>query len=76
MGKLSDNLNRQLTTEFKEDAEACIKIHAKLKELNDGSVWSSQWNVLTDVRFIGQIGKSTRIYSPSEIGKIFINGLK
>ena len=76
MGKLSDNLNRQLTTEFKEEAKACIKIYDKLKELNEGSVWSSQWNILTDVKFIGQIGKSTRIYRPSKVGEIFINGLK
>lgn len=76
MGKLSDNLNKQLTTEFKEDAEVCLKIFDKLKELNDGKVWSSEWGILTDVRFVGPIGRSTRIYSPSEIGKIFINGLK
>lgn len=76
MGKLSDNLNRQLTTEFKEDAEACLKIYDKLKELNDGRVWSSNWDVLTDVSFVGPMDKRIRVYRPSKIGKIFINGLK
>lgn len=43
MGKLHDRLQKQLKSEFKKDAEDCLKIYEKLKELNNGSVWDSDW---------------------------------
>ena len=33
MGKLYDNLQRQLKTEYKQDAKNCIKIYNYLKEI-------------------------------------------
>lgn len=73
MGKLYDRLQKQLKSgEFKKDAEDCLTIYEKLKELNDGSVWSSQWQILTDVRF----ESNERIYKPSKIGYIFLRGIE
>lgn len=46
MGKLSDSLQKQLRTEFKDDAEDCIKIYDYLKEISNGRVWASDWNPL------------------------------
>lgn len=41
MGKIYDRLQKQLQVEeHREDAEDCIKIYNKLKEMNDGSVWN------------------------------------
>lgn len=48
MGALTDRLNKQLETEYKKDAEDCIKIYNILKEMYNGSVWESQWNPLVD----------------------------
>lgn len=53
MGKLMNYLQKQLQTELKKDAEDCLKIYDKLKELNDGSVWDTQWRILVDVKFKG-----------------------
>ena len=52
MGKLYNYLQKQLESEeHKKDAEDCLKIYEKLKEMNNGSVWSSQWNPLVTVTF-------------------------
>lgn len=76
MGKLLNTLTKQIKTEeFKQDAESCLKIYNKLKELNDGSVWSNQWSILTSVKFVGKMPNSVKVYKPSEIGEIFIKGL-
>lgn len=58
----------------RQDAEDCLKIADKLAELNDGHIWSSDWRMLTSVRYVK--GKEwKRQFEPSEIGKIFIKGL-
>jgi len=74
MGKLMNRLNKQLSTEYKKDAEDCIRIYNKLKEMNDGKVWSSQWSPLSTVIFKGY-PSSDRRYKPSSIGHIFLQGL-
>lgn len=74
MGKLLDRLEKQLNTEYKQDAEECIKIYNKLKELNNGSVWESQWNLLVDVTFKG-FPSNERRYKPNKIGCVFLKGL-
>lgn len=74
MGKLMVRLEKQLTTEHKKDAEECIKIYNKLKEMYDGKVWSSNWTPLTDVTFKGY-PSSERRYKPSSIGNIFLKGI-
>ena len=75
MGKLMDYLQKQLQTELKKDAEDCLKIYEKLKELNNGSVWSSQWQQLVDVRFKG-FPSDDRTYKPSKLGYVFLKGIE
>lgn len=72
MGKLLEKLQKQLETEFKQDAEDCIKIYETLKTLNSSNrVWSSEWNVLTKVIYTD----TTYKYIPSRIGNIFLKGI-
>ena len=75
MGKLHDRLTAQLKTEYKEDAELCLKIYNKLKDISDGHVWESQWNPLVTVKFIGEY-PYTRRYYPTHIGRIFLRGIE
>lgn len=74
MGKLSNRLQKQLNTEYKQDAEDCIKIYNKLQEMYNGSVWESNWNPLVDTIFKG-FPSDERRYKPSSIGRIFLKGL-
>lgn len=74
MGKLYDRLQKQLKTEYKEDAENCLIIYNKLKEMYNGSVWNSNWTPLVDIIFKG-FPSDERRFKPTEIGKIFLNGL-
>lgn len=77
MGKLYNELQKQLKMpEHKKDAEDCIKIYDKLKEINNGSVWDSSWRVLTTVKFIGTYPNSIRIHKPSGEGYVFLKGIK
>jgi hypothetical protein len=76
MGKLYDRLQKQLKIEeYKQDAEDCLKIYEKLKEMN-GSVWESSWNPLTTVKFVGTYPNSERIYKPSKEGYVFLKGIE
>ena len=75
MGKLRNNLEKQLKTEYKQDAEDCIKIYDVLKE-RTGHVWESDWNPLTTIRFEGTYPNTKRIYKPSSIGYTFLKGLE
>lgn len=77
MGKLYDRLQKQLKSEeYKKDAEDCIKIYEKLKEMNDGKVWELSWNPLTTVKFVGTYPNSMRIYKPSKEGYVFLKGIE
>ena len=75
MGKLVDRLQQQLETKYKQDAEDCIKIYNKLKEISDGHVWESSWNPLVNVELIGKYPYQ-RIFKLTIIGYIFLKGLK
>lgn len=75
MGKLLDRLNKQLKTDYKKDAENCLKIYNKLKEMDKGYVWSSKWNFLTDTIFKG-FPSDERRFKPNEIGYIFLKGIE
>ena len=68
-------LQNQLNTEYKEDAEDCIAIYQKLKEMYNGHVWNSQWRVLVDITFIGFPSGKKR-FKPSAIGYVFLEGIK
>ena len=77
MGTVYNSLQRQLKLEeHKETAKDCLKIYDKLKELNNGSVWSSDWHVLTKVTFEGIYPNSIKIYRPSSIGYVFLKGIE
>lgn len=77
MGKLYDRLQKQLKSEeYKKDAEDCIKIYEKLKEMNNGSVWDTQWREMTKVSFVGNYPNTDKIYKPSEIGFVFLKGIE
>lgn len=77
-GKIYDRLQKQLQVEeHREDAEDCIKIYNKLKEMNDGSVWSSDWQVLTTIGgWIGERPHAQMAYKPSKVGYVFLNGIR
>lgn len=77
MGKLYNRLQNQLKLEeYKKDAEDCLKIYEKLKELNDGRVCESTWYALTTVKFEGEYPNIERIYKPSQEGYSFLNGIE
>lgn len=77
MEALYNYLQKQLKDEaHKKDAEDCLKIYEKLKELNDGgSVWASQWNPLVEVHYEG-FPSDNRTYKPSNLGYIFLKGIE
>lgn len=75
MGKLADNLKRQLKTEHQKDAEDCIQLYNYLKESNNGHVWESQWNTLTTVNFEGIYPNNKRRYKPNNLGYAVLKGL-
>lgn len=74
MGKLYNRLQKQLKTEYKQDAEDCIEIYNKLKEMYNGHVWLSVWNPLVATSFIGTY-PYTRRFKPTAIGYIFLKGI-
>ena len=75
MGKLYNELQKQLEmAEHRQDAEDCIFIYDNLKEI-EGAVWNSTWRVLTKVETKGMYPNCIKIYKPSKIGKIFIRGI-
>lgn len=73
MGKLYDNLQKQLKTKYRKEAEDCIKIYNKLKEIGEGKVWISCWNALT----MPILDKSLPVlgYQPNSVGEIFLKGI-
>lgn len=76
MGKLYNSLQKQLKTAYKKEAEDCIKIYNKLKEIR-GSVWNSEWESLThNIGSVGTYPNSFLIYRPSEIGRVFLLGIE
>ena len=75
MGKLYDRLQNQLNTEYKQDAEDCLKIYHKLKESQDGHVWGSTWNPLVTTIFEG-FPSDKRRFKPTAIGYVFLKGIE
>lgn len=76
MSELKDRLLKQLETDYSEDARNCIKIYEAIKELNEGSIPSDQWMVLSRVQYLGTHIDPMRVYSPSKIGYVFLKGLE
>lgn len=76
MGKLYDRLQKQLQSEeYKKDAEDCLKIYEKLKEMNNGSVWDSQWRPLVYTIFKG-FPSDERRFKPTNLGYVFLKGIE
>ena len=75
MGKLYDRLQKQLKTEYKQDAEDCLKIYNRLKQLSNGHVWESDWNPLVNTIF-KDLPNNERRFKPSNIGYIFLRGIE
>lgn len=75
MGKLFNRLQKQLKTEHKQDAEECLLIYNKLKEMSNGHVWESNWNPLVSTIFKG-FPSDERRFKPTAIGKVFLDGMK
>lgn len=72
MGNIYNSLQEQLKTKYKKEAEDCIKIYNKLKEISGGSIWIADWNVLAEVRtFVSNIP----VYKPSYVGEVFLKGI-
>lgn len=61
--------------EHKKDAEDCLKIYEKLKEMNNGSVWSLQWQQLVTPKFKG-FPSDDRTYHPTSMGYVFLKGIE
>lgn len=77
MGKLYDNIQKQLKSEeFKKDAEDCLKIYEKIKEMNNGKVWESSWSSLTTVKTYGNYPHGLNVYKPSLMGYAFLKGIE
>lgn len=74
MAKSFTALEKQLNTEFNKEAEDCIRIYEALRKINEGLVWSTQWNILVGAVFDQRY--QTLIYRPSKIGNIFLKGLQ
>lgn len=71
-------LQKQLKSEdakLKKDAEDCLKIYEKLQEMNNGSVWSSQWQQLATPKFKG-FPSDDRTYHPTAMGYVFLKGIE
>ena len=75
MNKILTYLEKQLKTEYKQDGEDCLIIYNKLKEMDNGSVWTSKWSLLVHTIFKG-FPSNDRRFEPTPIGHIFLKGLK
>ncbi len=75
MGKLLDRLEKQLKTEYKQDAEDCLKIYNKLKQMDNGCIWESKWRPLVDTIFKG-FPSDERRFRPTTIGELFLKGIE
>lgn len=75
MGKLHDRLQLQRKTEYRQDAEDCLKIYNMLLQIQDGHVWDSTWRPLVGTIYKGFLSDERR-YKPTNIGYIFINGIE
>lgn len=74
--KLYKRLEKQSNSEDetkRKDAELCIAVYNKLKEIS-GKVWESDWNVLVRTEFLGTY-PYIRNYSLTHIGRYFIKGI-
>ena len=77
MGKIATQLEVQMSKEgLQEYARQCKAIYDKLKEMDDGHVWSSKWGALVKISSRrNEADKVEFYYRPTDIGEIFLKGL-
>jgi hypothetical protein len=75
MSKILKNLNYQLKTEFKHDAEKVKVIYDYLIKKYDGHIWESKWNPLVSTNFIGKYPYYKKVYSLTDIGEMVFKQL-
>lgn len=68
-----DRLQKQLNTEYRQDAEDCLKIYHHLRETT-GHVWENDWRPLVQTTFKG-FPSDERRFKLTAIGQIFLKGL-
>lgn len=76
---MKKELEKQLESNdesLRKSAEDCLIIAGKLKEIGNGHIWDSQWKVLVKTMWVGKGLDAKRYYVPSEIGRIFLEGLR
>lgn len=75
---MSETMKR-LKKQADDDAEKCIRIYNALLDLENGHVWSSQWNLLTTTKKLRESkyfgDKGAWGLKPTAIGEIFLKGL-
>lgn len=74
MGKTLQVLEKQLNTEYRQDAEDCLKIYNCLKE-RTGHIWESDWRPLVQTIFKG-FPSDERRFKPTTIGYVFLKGVE
>lgn len=76
MGKLMNNLNAQLKTEHREDAEKCIVIYEHLRDTHDGRVWESNWGPLVSTSWEGKYPTNKMVCKPTSLGVLLLESLE
>lgn len=79
MSKILNQLQKQLSSEYKEDAEEVLEIYKYMYETT-GHFWDSDWRVLVHTSFVKDPNKHPinydRKYSLTLIGKLMLKGLQ
>jgi hypothetical protein len=71
---ITNQLKKQLKTEWHEDAKNCLIIIEKLRENSEGHVRPSEFDFLVDAFHVKHEVLQKR-YAPTRIGKIFLSGI-
>lgn len=76
MSRIYDYLQKQLKSEeHRKDAEDCLKIYEKLKDISKGCAIHNHWRQLVDTHY-GRFGSRERTYKPTKIGRMFLKRIE
>ena len=79
MSGILDTLQKQLSSEYKEDAEEVLEIYNYMYDTT-GHFWNSDWQALVNTSFIKDPNKHfmnyDKRYSLTLIGKLMLKGLR
>ena len=77
MGKLLNNLKQQLKdSDYKKDAEDCIKLYNWIRENYEGEVWESDWTAIAKAKWIGKYPNFKLIHTPTLIGYTLLKAIE